>query len=308
MKKKRRIHLGRIILISVLLAAVIIGSLYLYISLNTKEEEPFDVNSLHINELDYSEAKTLDLDLYSKEYLLIRLNDFKVLYASNNSDLMYPASLTKVLTMNSVLDICDDIKETASYSYVQYDCLIEDNASLAGLKPEKDYTVEELLYGLILPSGGDAAVALENYAANKGHNLIELMNNKCIKLGLVNSHFTNPTGLHNDLLYTTLDDYARIVIDTLNSSEAKKVLKAKEHELDGKTSRSTLYGLFDRDDGIEVCGGKTGYTPEAGMNLMALYKANNRSYLLLLGNAPGSPYRDGSKHLDDANKILESLY
>lgn len=308
MAKKRKIKFSRIIIIAFLISFIIVGACYLLLNNSPKEQEVFDVNDLHINELDYSEAKKLDIDLYSKEYLLIRLNDFKVLYASDNEKVIYPASLTKVLTMDSLLDICKDTNETSYLTSQQWNELIEENASLAGLIPDKDYSINELLYALILPSGGDAAVALNNYASNKGKDLIELMNNKCSELGLLNSHFTNETGLHDDNLYTTLDDYARIVIDTLKNTDAKQVLKTQNYIQDGTVKHSSLKDLFNREDNIIVYGGKTGYTPEAGMNIMTLYEANNRSYLLILANAEGSPYRDGQKHIDDVNRIFEALY
>lgn len=309
MAKKRKLKIGRLIIVLILLVLIVAGIIYAVclIKDSKKETKEFNINDLHINELDYSEAKQLDIDLYSKEYLLIRLNDFKVLYASGNDIPIYPASLTKVLTMDSLLEICQDTNETANCSSQQREELIEDNASLAGLIPDKDYSIKELLYALILPSGGDAAVALSNYASNKGYDLVELMNQKCKQLALNNSHFTNTTGLHDDDLYTSLDDYANIVIDSLLKSDAKEILKTGEYELGNNVLKSTSLILQDRDDDIKVYGGKTGYTLEAGMNIMTLYEVNNRSYLLILANAEGSPYKH-QYHVDDVNNIFDYLY
>ena len=307
-RKKRKVKVFRLLLVILLVLLIVGGIIYLVYLMNDKEEPVFNIDDLHINEIDYSESKELALDLYSKEYLLMRLNDFKVLYAKDIDKIIYPASLTKVLTMDAVLDVCENIEDTSSYSDYELDELIEANASLAGLKTNTEYTIKELLNALILPSGADAAECLSNYVEDKGYDLIDLMNKKCEELKLQNSHFTNPTGLHDDDLYTTLNDYSKIVIDTLLKSDAKHVLKTMEIEQDDKTYKSTLIALADRDDNIEVYGGKTGFTLEAGMNILVLYEVDNRSYMLILANAEGSPYKDGLHHEEDVNLIFDYLY
>ena len=308
MAKKRKVKVFRLFLIIFLLLAIIISGIYLYLSLTKKEEPVFNVDDLHINELNYSDVKELPIELHSKEYLLIRLNDFKVEYAKGNDKKIYPASLTKVLTMNTILNDCKNINETSSYSDDDWNYLVSQNASMAGLYSGVPYTIKELLYALILPSGGDAAIALSNYATSNGKDLVEMMNSRLIDLNLNNSHFTNPTGLHDDDLYTTLDDYAKIVINTLLQKDGKEILKSMSYLQDGHIKNSSLKPLEEREDSVEVFGGKTGYTLEAGMNIMTLYEVNNRSYLLILANAEGSPYTDGQYHIDDVNKILEFLY
>lgn len=308
MSKKRKVKISRIIIILVLLLLIIAGVIFIgFLIKNSKKEEPvFNIEDYHINQVDYSDAKKFELELNSKEYLLMRLNDFKVLYASDNDKRIYPASLTKVLTMDAILDIANPNDKT-SYTQSQWNELVNENASLAGLRVNEEYKVKDVLLSLILPSGGDAAIALENYANSKGYNLVDKMNEKVLDLGLTNSHFTNPTGLHDDRLYTSLDDYARIVIDTLLKDEGKKVLKTMTYTQDDRVMHSSLFSLEQREDNVKVYGGKTGYTLEAGMNIMVLYEVNNRSYLLILANAEGSPYVE-QKHIEDVNNILKFLY
>ena len=309
-KKKRKVKVFRLFIVCILLLLIIGSLVFLFVSLTKKEEVPFNVNDLTINEIDYSEASTLPLDLYSKEYLLIRLNDFKVLYAKDSDKKIYPASLTKVLTLDAVLDNCNNISNFSSFTQADWNYLVEQNASLAGLKIDTDYSIKDLLYALVLPSGADAAVCLDHYLVNTANkDIVSAMNEVCEKLNLKSSHFTNPTGLHDDDLYTSLDDYAKIVIDVLLKKDGKEVLKTAFYSIDNEIKcYSTLKPLFDRDDDIKVYGGKTGFTYEAGMNIMALYEADNRSYLLILANAPGSPYSDGQRHIDDVNKIFDFLY
>lgn len=311
MAKRRKVKASRllIVLIPLILLVVAAGLFLFYIINNQKQEVVFDINELHINEIDYSEANTFDIELNAKNYLLMRLNDFKVLYAKGNDKQIYPASLTKILTMDTILKMCDDLNETTSFTNAQRNQLIEDNASLAYLEPDEEYTIDEALYALVLPSGADAAVSLENYASSKGKDLVEEMNNLCTSLKLTNSHFTNTTGLHDDNLYTSLNDYSKIVIDTILEDEGLKVMSSKEKTIkDGVKLKSTLMSLCNRNDNIYVHGGKTGYTPEAGTNLLVLYEVNNRSYLLVLANASGNPYVDGYKSIEDAETIFNYLY
>ena len=311
MAKKRKVKVTRLLIVLLpLFTLVIVAGLFLfYIINNQKQKVEFDINELRINEIDHSESKTFDIGLNAENYLLMRLNDFKVLYEKGNDKQIYPASLTKVLTMDAVLKMCDDLNETTSFTNKQRDQLIEENASLAYLKPDEEYTVDEALYALVLPSGADAAVSLENYATNKGKNLVDEMNDLCSSLNLTKSNFTNTTGLHDENLYTSLNNYSEIVIDAILEEEGLKILSTPEITIkDGIKLKSTLRPLCDRNDNIYVHGGKTGYTPEAGTNLLVLYEVNNRSYLLVLANAPGNPYVDGYKTIEDAEKIFNYLY
>ena len=293
-----------------LFVLVITAGIFLYYIINNqKQEVVFDINDLHINEVDHSEAKTFDVELNAENYLLMRLNDFKVLYEKGNDKQIYPASLTKILTMDTILKMCDDLNETTSFTNKQREQLIEENASLAYLDPDEEYTIDETLYALVLPSGADAAVSLENYASSKGKNLVDEMNNLCSSLNLTKSHFTNTTGLHDENLQTSLNDFSEIVIDTILEEEGLKILSTSEKTIkDDVKLKSTLRSLCDRKDNVYVHGGKTGYTPEAGTNLLVLYEVNNRSYLLVLANAPGNPYVDGYKTIEDAENIFNYLY
>ena len=307
--KKRKLKIGRLIFVIVVLISLIsilvISIKHLF---NDANDYSFNYEDLNINVINYDDMKEFDFSLYSKSYLLMRLNDFKVLYGKNIDEAFYPASLTKVVTLDTVVSKINDYNEVSSFSYEDYIKLINDNASLAYLKVDKEYSIEELLYGLVLPSGADAGQAIDNYFNNHDLDLVDEMNKKVASLGLTSSHFTNYAGLHDDELYTTLNDYSRIVIDTLLNAEAKKVLKTFDYQLkDGTVLKSSLRSL-QRDDEIITYGGKTGYTDEAGENILVFYSYQNRSYMLILANAPSNPYIGQRYHFDDVNKIFNNLY
>lgn len=313
MAKKRRVKKTRVLLlIFCLLIFLVISFLGIYqivYLLNKDDKEKISLSSLSINESNYDDVEEFDLDLYSKSYMLIRLNDFKVLYGKNLDSKFYPASLTKVLTLDAVVNNVDDLSASSYLTSADYDSLISKNASLAYLSVEKDYTIKDLLYALVLPSGGDSAVALENYFSKNNKDLVSLLNERCAYLGLNNSHFTNTTGLHDDNLYTSLNDYAKIVIDCLNNDIAKGVLKSFSYTLsDGLTVKSTLRSLENSVEGVEIYGGKTGFTGEAGENIAVLFACGDRSYLLILTGALGNPYNSGENyHILDTISVLEYL-
>lgn len=302
MKKRRKHRYFRLIILLILLFVLVLSFLFIFIFKEDDSIEEFIVD----NNIDYSRIDELDIDLYSRAYLLIRLNDGKALYGDKYDSVIYPASLTKVLTMNTLLSCFSDLDDVSSFSTSQYYELINENASMGGLVPEKMYSLNDLLYYLILPSGADAALAISNYFDSKGLNLVDEMNKRCEELHLSSSFFTNPTGLHDDNMYTSLKDLSLIYIDTLKYDVGKKVLKtAYNSDFD---LYSTLFSITNRDDNIVIFGGKTGYTDEAHQNIIIFYEADNRSYILLLANADGNASNGTHYHFEDVNTILDYLY
>lgn len=318
-KKKRKVKKGRLLIlitIAVCLIALLVFSVSTLIKIIKTPKSTFDSSSLNINELDYSNMQEFDLDLYSNQYMLVRLNDFKVLYGKDLDTKFYPASLTKVMTLNAALSTTDNYQETSTLSYDQYWTLINDDASVAGIYPGKEQTLNDLFYELILPSGADAAEALNNYSLNStGKDLVTIMNEKVKELNLSNSSFSNTTGLDDQNLYTSLNDYFKIVLDTIKNDTGKKVLKTLKYpfnnhlpDVDDTLTHTIIkyIDLSNRSDGVNILGGKTGYTPKAGQNVVVLYTYNNRSYMLILAGASGA----SSEHtnIKDAQTILNYLY
>lgn len=282
--------------------------LILMILVGCKEVRPMEkFDPSYINAVDDSEAKTFDFDLHSRGYLLIRLNDFKVLYEKNNSEKIYPASLTKIFTLDTVLAKCEDLQATSSLSNAQLASLIAQDASLANLKASKEYTLEELLYALVLPSGADAAVALENYFISRGWNLLDEMNARCKELGCACSQFKNTTGLHDDEHYTSIDDLLLVSLDCLKYKEGREILESLHYlGSDDLFYHSTVNYVSGYN--VEVLGGKTGFTTVAGQLIMVFYKKDNRSYLLILSNSDGDSYNEQYYHYEDCLNIFRRLY
>ena len=263
-------------------------------------------DSSRINVLE-DKSERLPFDIHSYGYLLVDLADFDILYSEHSDEKIYPASLTKVLTMDTVLHLFEDLDDSSFVTNAQVEAMIREDASLAYIQRDYVYSLRDLLYALVLSSGADAAVALENYFKMHGLDLVEEMNRRAEELGCTSSHFMNTTGLHDDNHYSSLDDLYRIVMDTLEHEEGRKVLTSLQHEMeDGLVMHSSVGNVLNHD--TQVLGGKTGYTPEAGQNILVLYRYHDKPYLLLTCGAPGSLAERKFYHYEDALEIFGKLY
>lgn len=266
-----------------------------------------EVDIENINTFNYDQVSELDFDIHSQEYLIVRVSDLTVLKSKNADKKMYPASLTKIMTLDAILHYADSLDDKSSVTYEQVLDLIDQDASLANIICDHDYSLRDLLYALILPSGADAAVALENYFTNKGMNLIDLMNDELKQLGCNDTNFVNTTGLHDDNHYTTLNDLFKIIWDVLSYEDGRKILETLHYNMEDGTSLVSSATRIYADDAI-ILGGKTGFTDESGQSINVLYKKNNRSYILLIANAMGNPYNGEFFHYEDAMELIDKLY
>jgi len=271
----------------------------------SKNEKHVDIDS--INNFNYENVSELNYDIHSQEYLLVRMSDLNVLYSKDSDKKIYPASLTKLLTLDTVLNSVEDLNQTSSVTYEQVQDLINDDASLAYIKSDYEYSIKDLLYALVLPSGADAAVALENYFTKHNMNLVEQMNIQANALGLENSNFVNTTGLHNDNHYTTLNDLFKVVLDVLSFDEGRMLLETMNYQSKDNLNIKSSLSLLQDEEAI-ILGGKTGFTTESGQSVIVLFKKNNRSYILAVANAMGNPYNDEYYHFEDVIEIIYNLY
>ena len=129
------------------------------------------------------------------------------LYSKNMYAKMYPASITKIMTAMIALEQ-GNLDEEIEFSEIVYD--LEYNSSNVGIQPEEKLTLRQALYALMLESANDVANGLAEYFGGSMSGFADLMNAKAKELGCVNTHFSNPSGLHNDDHYTCAYDMALI--------------------------------------------------------------------------------------------------
>ena len=225
---------------------------------------------------------TKELDITSGYGILIDLDTNKVLAAKSAQEKIYPASMTKIMTLIVAYENVSDTDATYTFKAEMLDDLFRQNASVAGFSAGESVPVKDLFYGCILPSGADATGALAEYVAGSEEAFAVLMNKKAAAMGLKNTHFVTASGLHDDNHYSTCEDMAAILRYAVNNTGMREILstyrytttKTAEHP-DGITLTSTLKSRMSGNEaaGVFVQGGKTGYTIE-GRNCLATFAAN----------------------------------
>ena len=223
-------------------------------------------------------------------------------YAQNENERYAPASTTKILTALTAMDYIDtrlDERVTVGEEITQIDA----DSSVADLVSGDSYTYRELLYGLMLPSGNDAAMAIAvSVARIKDPSLsidaavtafAEMMNEKAISVGAVNSHFVNPHGLENGDHYTTPADMAKIAMVAFSNTTIAEITQTAKYTcisgngvaLEWQNSNVLLHQTIEKEAMAELLGlpegtkenpyysvyakcGKTGHTDAAGRCLV----------------------------------------
>ena len=219
----------------------------------------------------------------AKSALIYDLKNQKVLYSKNPTKRLPMASLTKIMT---AIIAAEYQKKDDKYIVTQND-LIGENSM--GLSADEILSFEELMYGLILTSGNDAAETLaNNYPAGRT-KFIEAMNNKAKAMGLKDTHFTNPTGFEGDGdQYTTAYDLLVITSYAMKFPLFEKVVKTLDYNIPYSQSHKEFYlenetNLLTSYPG--VMGVKDGYTPEAGLCLVTYLNYKNHKIIgILLGS------------------------
>lgn len=192
--------------------------------------------------------------------VVMEINSGRVLY-SKNADIRLPmASTTKIMTALVAVELCD-VNELVNIDKKA----VGVEGSSVYLRQGETLTVKELLYGLMLRSGNDCAVALAIHIGGSIENFAELMNAKAAYLGLNNTHFVNPHGLHDDAHYTSAYDLAVISCEAMKNPIFREIVSTKKVTIgEGEEKRLLLNKnklLYNYEN---ACGVKTGYTKRAG--------------------------------------------
>lgn len=206
-----------------------------------------------------------------------------VILAERDADAeIYPASMTKVMTLLTFSQLCDP--EALDATIIMNAEVIQEQeaqmAYVAGFKAGEACRVRDLVYAMMLPSGADAAVMLATYAAGSEADFIAEMNRLAQKMGLEHSHFDNVTGLHENTHTSSLNDIARILMAAIRDPFCAEVMSTLQYTTAAtadhpegidlvSTTLSRMVGdeLEHLPDPLHVIGGKTGFTNPAGQCL-----------------------------------------
>lgn len=203
---------------------------------------------------------------------LFRLNEKEAVYKKNIYERLYPASTTKILTALIALEESnlDDVVTVSANAANQ-----ASDSSVCGLKEGDQISMRDLLYGLMMRSGNDAAIAIAEHISGSSEEFAVLMNATAQSLGATNSHFVTPNGLHDEDHYTTVYDMYLIMNAAVQNETFVEILQTASYTSsytdaagnpvtqDWATTNKYLMGTEAVPEGVTVIGGKTGTTGEA---------------------------------------------
>lgn len=255
-------------------------------------------------------------DVTAEGVLLVSLDTDDVLFARNTEKKLYPASLTKIMTALLVLEKTTDLDgEMITVSENAVKSILGTGASSGGLKEGEQITARQAVYYLMLPSANDCAVAVAEHYGGSVSGFVNLMNARAEELGMENSHFANPHGLHDDEHYTTVKDMYLLTKHALSIEAFKEAIGQKRYQMPAtnkspaKTLVTTVF-MQDLYNGVSpnlyyryAKGVKTGFTDAAGRCLISTATKNGHSYLCVLMKCP----QDGSRNYNEF-KETKALY
>lgn len=216
--------------------------------------------------------------------IVMEINSKRVLKENNAYSKKFMASTTKILTAVCVIENCDLEKIVT----IDKNSVGIEGSSIY-IKEGEKISVKELLYGLMLRSGNDCAVALAYETSKSIENFSRLMNETAKKIGAINSNFTNPHGLHDNNHYTTAYDLALISCYAMQNSTFREIVSTKKITVSNSTCdyKRVLINKNKMLSEFEGCTGiKTGFTKKAGRCLVSSAKRDGMEIVCVVLNCP----------------------
>lgn len=265
------------------------------------EDDKEQINIREIKEELVETAKTLNNEpkLNSRVALVYDRSSGRVLYKKNGNKQTPMASTTKIMTAIVVMENSNlsDIVTIDSKS-------AGTGGSRLGLKKNDKITVNDLLYGLMLRSGNDSAVALAIHIGGSIEGFAEMMNQKAKELKLINTHFVVPHGLDKEGHYTTAYELAKIADYALKIDKIKEIVSTKTCTISINNKPKIITNTNELLGSVNgVYGVKTGFTNGAGRCLVSSCKRNNLDIITVVIGADTKKYRTA-----DSIKLIEYTY
>ena len=251
--------------------------------------------AVHINIEDLDEPP----DITAAAAVLMDAETGRLIYEKNSSRPVYPASTVKIMTAVVVLENIADLKSPVTVSrYVSQNAL--GNTLDPRAADGEIFTVEDLLYGLLLRGANDAALALAEHVAGNVAGFVDKMNVKAKELGCESTVFTNPTGIHSPEMYTTVSDMAKIAFYAGKTQKYMDIASAPRYEIDPTNRNRDKRTMLNRNHFISrgqfaqyyyehARGINFGSTNEAGLCLAAIAEQTELAYLGIVMGSTSSP-------------------
>lgn len=247
----------------------------------------------------YSNNSSSKLTLNSRACVVIDRNTNLILYGKNENEKRKMASTTKIMTAIIIIENFN-LDDTIEISIKA----ASTGGSRLGLKQGDKITVKDLLYGLMLRSGNDAAVALAEYASGNIENFAKLMNEKANKLDLNNTHFETPHGLDSDQHYTTAYELALLSNYALKNKTFAQIVGTKNYTITINGYPKTLSNTNELLGNLTgVYGIKTGFTNGANRCLVTACKRNDIDIICVVLGADTKKFRT-----QDSIKLINYIF
>ena len=236
----------------------------------------FFIFSFDIKYIFASEENSLNIN--ARSCVVLDRTSKKILYGKNEYNKVKMASTTKIMTATIILENCD-LNKTVSVSKKAANT----GGSRLGLKTNDKITIRDLLYGLLLVSGNDAAVCLAESCSGSVSDFAILMNKKAIELGLTNTHFETPHGLDSDNHYTTAYELALLSDYALNNPIFLNIVGTKTYTININGNSKNLSNTNELLGNLSgVYGIKTGFTNGANRCLVTACKREDMDIICVV--------------------------
>ena len=259
-----------------------------------------------------------DVETTTHAIYMENLDTGNVVFDKNAEEKVYPASTTKILTYIVVSENVPDPDGTEYEIKEEYFSEMDPESSVMGLTEHigETISVKDLLYGLMVPSGNDAALMLANCVGGSVSGFVEMMNQKLADLHCENTHFTSPHGLYDPDHYSTARDMATITKYAMNIAGFMDISNAARHEVasysdsDPDTIETTNYMIDETQKGgyyyySYAKGIKTGFTDEAGRCLISTAVKDGYTYLIVALGAEYSFEEDINYAMLDSRDLYQ---
>lgn len=262
---------------------------------NSNQEEGTTGDSTNQSENSSTQTDvSLNLASNAKSAIMLEASTGKIIYEKNSEEKLPMASMTKMMTLLLIMENIED-------GNLKWDEMItasEHAASMGGsqifLEVGEQMSVEDMVKGICIGSGNDAAVAMAERIGGTEENFVKMMNEKASKLGLKNTHFENSCGLDSDNHYSSAHDMAIIAKELVRHEKILEYTGTYEDYLRKNTDNSfwlvntnKLVRYYQGVDGL-----KTGYTSTAGYCITTTAKRNNLRLITVVMGEPSSSIRN----------------
>ncbi|MBQ2897207.1 MAG: D-alanyl-D-alanine carboxypeptidase [Clostridia bacterium] len=253
-------------------------------------------------------------DITSVAAVLIDAQTGQILFEKNKDEKLYPASITKIMTL--YLAAQSENKELAIASENAIQAVPRDTSNIA-IDYGEEFSLEQLMYAAQLMSANDACNVIAEHVSGSIEEFVKLMNKTARQMGTRNTNFANANGLMNENHYTSANDFALITQNAIKNKEFMKVFSEVEYSIPYTNKKQEMRNMvaqhrmmhWPKYENLGVVGGKAGFTTEAKHTLVTYAEKNGIKVIAVVLKAPdfATVYEDTEKLLNYAYNSLESV-